>query len=56
VLGATACQRAFGAATRTSCRSWQHPDKLEFIDVLPRTATGKLKKTELREGCVHATV
>ncbi|MHB1835130.1 MAG: long-chain fatty acid--CoA ligase [Solirubrobacteraceae bacterium] len=28
---------------------WQIPDRFEFIDQLPRTATGKFKKTALRE-------
>jgi len=28
---------------------WQLPDRFEFIDEIPRTATGKFKKTALRE-------
>jgi fatty-acyl-CoA synthase len=28
---------------------WQLPDRFEFVDAIPRTATGKFKKTELRE-------
>ncbi len=28
---------------------WQVPDRFEFIDAIPRTATGKFKKTTLRE-------
>jgi fatty-acyl-CoA synthase len=28
---------------------WQIPDRFEFIDEIPRTATGKFKKTTLRE-------
>jgi fatty-acyl-CoA synthase len=28
---------------------WQLPDRFEFIDEIPRTATGKFKKTTLRE-------
>ena len=28
---------------------WQLPDRIEFIGAIPRTATGKFKKTELRE-------
>jgi fatty-acyl-CoA synthase len=27
---------------------WQLPDRFEFVDAIPRTATGKFKKTELR--------
>ena len=32
---------------------WQLPDRFEFIDALPRTATGKFKKTDLRERFVR---
>jgi fatty-acyl-CoA synthase len=28
---------------------WQLPDSFEFVEAIPRTATGKWKKTELRE-------
>jgi fatty-acyl-CoA synthase len=35
---------------------WQLPDRVEFVDALPRTATGKFKKIELRERFVHAPV
>lgn len=28
---------------------WQLPDRIEFIETIPRTATGKFKKTALRE-------
>ena len=31
------------------CAKWQVPDRFEFIDEIPRTATGKFKKTALRE-------
>jgi fatty-acyl-CoA synthase len=34
---------------------WQVPERFEFIDEIPRTATGKFKKTELRERFVQAT-
>jgi fatty-acyl-CoA synthase len=33
---------------------WQLPERIEFIDAIPRTATGKFKKTELREQFVEA--
>jgi fatty-acyl-CoA synthase len=33
---------------------WQLPDRFEFIDEIPRTATGKFKKTVLRERFVDA--
>ena len=35
---------------------WQIPDRFEFIDEIPRTATGKFKKTALREMFVEAGV
>jgi fatty-acyl-CoA synthase len=35
---------------------WQVPDRFEFVDEIPRTATGKFKKTALRERFVDATV
>ena len=35
---------------------WQLPDRFEFIDALPRTATGKFKKTDLRERYVKTAV
>jgi acyl-CoA synthetase (AMP-forming)/AMP-acid ligase II len=33
---------------------WQLPDRFEFVDSIPRTATGKFKKTDLREQFVKA--
>jgi fatty-acyl-CoA synthase len=35
---------------------WQIPDRFEFVDEIPRTATGKFKKTALREQFVDARV
>ena len=35
---------------------WQLPERFEFIEEIPRTATGKFKKTELRERFVKAPV
>jgi fatty-acyl-CoA synthase len=35
---------------------WQLPDRIEFIEAIPRTATGKFKKTALREQFVPAAV
>ena len=32
---------------------WQLPDRIEFIEAIPRTATGKFKKTALREHFVQ---
>jgi fatty-acyl-CoA synthase len=35
---------------------WQLPDRFEFVDAIPRTATGKFKKTVLREQFVQTAV
>ena len=35
---------------------WQLPERIEFIDEIPRTATGKFKKTSLREQFVKTAV
>ena len=35
---------------------WQLPERFEFVDAIPRTATGKFKKTELRERFVNTPV
>ncbi|MBV8220674.1 MAG: long-chain fatty acid--CoA ligase [Solirubrobacterales bacterium] len=35
---------------------WQLPERVEFVDEIPRTATGKFKKTALREQFVTTTV
>jgi fatty-acyl-CoA synthase len=35
---------------------WQLPERFEFVDSIPRTATGKFKKTDLRERFVKAAV
>ena len=32
---------------------WQLPDRFEFVEEIPRTATGKFKKTDLRERFVQ---
>ena len=34
---------------------WQLPDRIEFVEAIPRTATGKFKKTVLRERFARAT-
>jgi fatty-acyl-CoA synthase len=36
--------------------NWQLPERVEFIDEIPRTATGKFKKTALREQFVKTPV
>jgi fatty-acyl-CoA synthase len=35
---------------------WQLPDRIEFITAIPRTATGKFKKSDLREQFVSCIV
>ncbi|MGH2929162.1 MAG: AMP-binding enzyme, partial [Solirubrobacteraceae bacterium] len=38
------------------CAKWQIPDRFEFVDEIPRTATGKFKKTALRESFAPSAV
>jgi fatty-acyl-CoA synthase len=40
----------------TEYAKWQIPERFEFIDEIPRTATGKFKKTTLRDRFVGAEV
>jgi fatty-acyl-CoA synthase len=40
----------------TQYAKWQLPERYEFIEEIPRTATGKFKKTALREQFVDAKV
>jgi fatty-acyl-CoA synthase len=40
----------------THFAKWQLPDRFEFVDEIPRTATGKFKKTDLREKFVETKV
>ncbi len=40
----------------TQYAKWQLPERYEFVDEIPRTATGKFKKTTLREQFVDAKV
>ncbi|HTU97124.1 MAG TPA: long-chain fatty acid--CoA ligase [Solirubrobacteraceae bacterium] len=40
----------------TQYAKWQIPDRFEFIEEIPRTATGKFKKTALRDMYVDTTV
>ena len=49
-------RRASGASGGPLFAKWQLPDRFEFIDALPRTATGKFKKTDLRERYVKTAV
>jgi acyl-CoA synthetase (AMP-forming)/AMP-acid ligase II len=44
-----ACQCLFERGRPPAlARQWQLPDRIEFIGAIPRLATGKFKKTELR--------
>ena len=40
----------------TQYAKWQLPERYEFIEEIPRTATGKFKKTALREQFVDTKV
>ena len=43
-------------APRPDFAKWQLPERVEFIEEIPRTATGKFKKTALREQFVKTAV
>ncbi|MGH2916482.1 MAG: long-chain fatty acid--CoA ligase [Solirubrobacteraceae bacterium] len=47
--GAEAQEDELRAHLATTFAKWQLPDRFEFVDQIPRTATGKFKKTALRE-------
>ena len=46
--GRTAAPRELREHLATDFAKWQLPDRIEFIDAIPRTATGKFRKTALR--------
>jgi len=35
---------------KTSIGAWKYPRWIEFVDGLPKTATGKIQRFKLREG------
>ena len=47
--GASPTQDAIIAHCRENMAHFKAPSKVEFVQTLPRTATGKLKKFELRD-------
>ena len=47
--GATAAAEDLRAHLADEFAKWQLPERFEFVQTIPRTATGKFKKTELRE-------
>ncbi len=47
--GASAEPEELRGHLATEYAKWQLPDRFEFVDEIPRTATGKFKKTVLRE-------
>lgn len=47
--GATAGPEELRAHLAADFARWQLPERFEFVEEIPRTATGKWKKTELRE-------
>lgn len=40
---------------RTMLAKWQLPERIEFVAAIPRTATGKFKKIELRQQFAGST-
>ncbi|HEY3775523.1 MAG TPA: long-chain fatty acid--CoA ligase [Solirubrobacteraceae bacterium] len=47
--GRSAAPRELRDHLATEFAKWQLPDRIEFIEAIPRTATGKFRKTELRD-------
>jgi fatty-acyl-CoA synthase len=54
--GAEASPEELCAHLEQKFMRWQLPERFEFVDAIPRTATGKFKKTELREQFAGAGV
>ena len=54
--GAEATAEDLRAHLATGFAKWQLPERVEFIEEIPRTATGKFKKTALREQFVKTPV
>jgi fatty-acyl-CoA synthase len=54
--GAEATPDDLRAHLSSNFAKWQLPERVEFIDEIPRTATGKFKKTALREQYVKTPV
>ena len=54
--GAEASPDALRQHLSSHFAKWQLPERVEFIDEIPRTATGKFKKTALREQFVKTPV
>ena len=47
--GQTPPPRTCATHLATGFAKWQLPERFEFVEAIPRTATGKFKKTALRE-------
>ena len=45
---------SYASTSAVSLQSGSFPSRIEFIGAIPRTATGKFKKTALRERFVQA--
>ncbi len=41
-------RRSYASTSSSEFAKWQLPERIEFIAAIPRTATGKFKKTDLR--------
>jgi acyl-CoA synthetase (AMP-forming)/AMP-acid ligase II len=46
--GAAATEESLLAHLRGRIAKWWMPDAVAFVDEIPHTATGKIRKTELR--------
>ncbi len=47
--GSEALKREIQEAVRTRLAAYEYPREIEFIDELPMTTTGKVRRVELRE-------
>ena len=43
-----------GASCATGCRRYAYPRRIEFVDELPKTLTGKIRRIELRQAEMEA--
>jgi acetyl-CoA synthetase len=49
VEGDDACVKSIQEKVRGSLSAYAYPRKIEFVDELPKTLTGKIRRIELRQ-------
>lgn len=50
VAGATVTERELRAHARGELAAYRVPRRIEFLDELPKTPTGKIRRRDLRDG------